>query len=516
MTAIQDFESLMGSLYERTGAATGYWPSDFRREVQKRGGVTVAKRLLDPKCSVSAGFDNLADAHRADLSVEALAVQRQFKDLFTLDEIQEAQRRLDRLPAGAFPRSVAPNEVSADELTQGDEEYTEGAKRRITVNAYERSRSARDACIRQHGCECAVCGLDFEKRYGPIGEGFIHVHHTRPLALAKKGYRLNPKTHLVPVCPNCHAMLHSRVPPMDVEELRRIVRKSTGARIIYSLPDEGVVKKCYNKHQFFGEIDWKDWPAAIGGFEARFEKWYFDHMLGGHASYLDFCALCALVEVFSYYESDKDWHDSKNYKEFLRKLDPVFRKSLSAPIVITRSEAGSWTEGKLRDIADVFYAGVRCSLHHHGDLASFAAMHVEHGEKKAGKLADVRDSAGQSLCGSYDYSLVVFNPGELKSRLRKWFHDYCNNLRGSPLSPRAERFRTPRRQRLRAPGRHRARCRHVPWQSVGRPPSDGLCGAPEASLRAPNGRDGSPVRPSRETRRKSPRAFPETKGGLVS
>ncbi len=35
---------------------------------------------------------------------------------------------------------------------------------------------------------------------------------------------VNPKTDLVPVCPNCHAMLHRRDPPYDVEQLRGMLR----------------------------------------------------------------------------------------------------------------------------------------------------------------------------------------------------------------------------------------------------------------------------------------------------
>jgi len=41
-----------------------------------------------------------------------------------------------------------------------------------------------------------------------------------PLAALGTHYRLNPVKDLVPVCPNCHAMLHKREPPYDVEELR--------------------------------------------------------------------------------------------------------------------------------------------------------------------------------------------------------------------------------------------------------------------------------------------------------
>jgi hypothetical protein len=51
------------------------------------------------------------------------------------------------------------------------------------------------------------------------GAGFIHVHHRKPLALIGRSYAVNPVKDLVPVCPNCHAMLHTQNPPLSVEEL---------------------------------------------------------------------------------------------------------------------------------------------------------------------------------------------------------------------------------------------------------------------------------------------------------
>lgn len=102
----------------------------------------------------------------------------------------------------------------------------EGAKKEIIVNRYERNHEAREKCIAAHGCKCAVCGMDFEKTYGEIGRGFIHVHHIVPLSSIGKEYELNPITDLVPVCPNCHAMLHRKDPPYNVDDLKRIIKSN--------------------------------------------------------------------------------------------------------------------------------------------------------------------------------------------------------------------------------------------------------------------------------------------------
>ena len=65
--------------------------------------------------------------------------------------------------------------------------------------------------------------MDFELTYGEYGKGFIHVHHLRPLYMVKKDYIVDYKNDLIPVCPNCHAMIH-RIPngeKLSVEEIKQ-------------------------------------------------------------------------------------------------------------------------------------------------------------------------------------------------------------------------------------------------------------------------------------------------------
>lgn len=99
----------------------------------------------------------------------------------------------------------------------------EGAKQEVVVNKYERSLSARIACIEKWGVSCAVCGFNFEQSYGDIGAGYIHVHHLKPLGEIGGRYRLDPIKDLRPVCPNCHAMLHKRVPALAIKELQAVI-----------------------------------------------------------------------------------------------------------------------------------------------------------------------------------------------------------------------------------------------------------------------------------------------------
>ena len=116
------------------------------------------------------------------------------------------------------PHRLPPENIHPETVLEG-KEYITGSVRQVLINAYERDPAARMNCIQHHGTKCAVCGVSFEERYGSIGRGFIHVHHLRPLA-TREIYTLDPINDLIPVCPNCHAMLHSSDPPLSVEQLK--------------------------------------------------------------------------------------------------------------------------------------------------------------------------------------------------------------------------------------------------------------------------------------------------------
>lgn len=112
--------------------------------------------------------------------------------------------------------------ITLPEEVDATKKYIEGAVKEISVNAYERNGKARDACIKEHGCTCAICSFNFEEVYGDIGEGYIHVHHIKPLSEKGGEYELDPINDLIPVCPNCHAMIHrSKEQVLTVEELRK-------------------------------------------------------------------------------------------------------------------------------------------------------------------------------------------------------------------------------------------------------------------------------------------------------
>ena len=101
--------------------------------------------------------------------------------------------------------------------------FKEGAQKTVQVNKYERNVYARRECIRIKGLNCMVCGFKFEEFYGSVGKDYIQVHHIIPLSEIGENYYVDPVRDLVPICANCHAMVHSKNPPYSVEELKEIL-----------------------------------------------------------------------------------------------------------------------------------------------------------------------------------------------------------------------------------------------------------------------------------------------------
>jgi len=91
------------------------------------------------------------------------------------------------------------------------------------LNRYERNPKARARYIAVHGAACAVCGFDFGAVFGEAFSGKIEVHQIKPISEIGAEYIVDPVRDLVPVCPNCHMILHSKPDGVfSIEELRRL------------------------------------------------------------------------------------------------------------------------------------------------------------------------------------------------------------------------------------------------------------------------------------------------------
>jgi putative restriction endonuclease len=104
-------------------------------------------------------------------------------------------------------------------------EVWEGGERQVFSTKYERNRGLRDQAIAIHGLTCKGCGINFRTIYGAWGDGFIHVHHLKPVSGGKQIVR--PATDLIVVCANCHSMIHRRKNQLlTIVEVQQLIAQS--------------------------------------------------------------------------------------------------------------------------------------------------------------------------------------------------------------------------------------------------------------------------------------------------
>lgn len=108
-----------------------------------------------------------------------------------------------------LPKMRESKHISAEIRAKATDAYEEGARRIRYLSEYiTRNREARIKCLEIMGFRCAVCGIDLGEKYGtrPI----VEVHHLELLSNSKSNHLVDPEKDLVPVCPNCHAVIHSK------------------------------------------------------------------------------------------------------------------------------------------------------------------------------------------------------------------------------------------------------------------------------------------------------------------
>ncbi|NDV91670.1 hypothetical protein GTH32_10795 [Alteromonas sp. 345S023] len=97
------------------------------------------------------------------------------------------------------------------------------------MTTYERNQKYRNQAIAIHGDSCKACGFNFGEYYGEYAEGFIHIHHSVPVSTYEEPRALNPEVDLVPLCANCHSIVHRRKDKtLSVDELKTMIQSASG------------------------------------------------------------------------------------------------------------------------------------------------------------------------------------------------------------------------------------------------------------------------------------------------
>ena len=193
-----------------------------RHDIQSTSVSNNFRRRLAPEIKGTSEFDRLLEDWLVDGSDELANVLRQHtSDSADLELIETM-----------FISTSEPDLLLAQEFGFGTDDlsFKEGRAQLRLHLTRERSRSlvarAKERWNREHGGQpcCSICGFSFAQTYGNVGEGFIQAHHIQAISSIEPD-TLVTLDDLVPVCSNCHSILHRYHPWPTVEALRRIVSR---------------------------------------------------------------------------------------------------------------------------------------------------------------------------------------------------------------------------------------------------------------------------------------------------
>jgi 5-methylcytosine-specific restriction enzyme A len=93
----------------------------------------------------------------------------------------------------------------------------------------ERNRTAAKQAKKFHGTACQACDLDFSKRYGAIGEGFIEAHHLKAISSLEEDIAVHYDIaeDFAVLCSNCHRMIHRTGDPSNLTGFRALVQSTS-------------------------------------------------------------------------------------------------------------------------------------------------------------------------------------------------------------------------------------------------------------------------------------------------
>lgn len=178
-------------------------------------------RWLRPDVEVASDFDRLlGDWFIDDYPVELQRTLLRFARS-AYDE-QQIEAAFGKVPENVLPEAEEREEtIYEDGFEEGrlDLEIHLGKERNqaLVKRAKEKWFREQDGNLR-----CSVCTFSFWDTYGEIGRDYIEAHHTQPIS-SLTSETVIQVSDLVPVCSNCHSIIHRSRPVLTVDELRNLM-----------------------------------------------------------------------------------------------------------------------------------------------------------------------------------------------------------------------------------------------------------------------------------------------------
>lgn len=175
-------------------------------ETSKSDWYLNLRQRLSSEPSLTAGFDGTRLKVVLKRYASFVKSKKFRSNQATLASGELALKSAAKKKAKKSENKPIPDVLGEEKPTTAD--LSEGALTQVSQTKHERKRTLRQLCLKHFGATCQACGMKFETVYGEIGKGYIEVHHLSPISQTDGEHKVDPQKDLVPLCANCHAMIH--------------------------------------------------------------------------------------------------------------------------------------------------------------------------------------------------------------------------------------------------------------------------------------------------------------------
>jgi predicted HNH restriction endonuclease len=188
------------------------WQDDNVEASEIKAGILVSEMRLTPEDGMLKSQDLQKDPDLSRMQILTAHVGTNF----SLN-----QKQSDRIN-----EYWAANTQNLEDI---EDKFFSTAEGRTTLRMHkvrERNPRLRNIAIKRfvqvHGkLFCEICNFSFAETYGELGQGFIEVHHIKPIS----AYNDNDVTRIKDlkiVCSNCHRMIHRGDPEQTFYALKKL------------------------------------------------------------------------------------------------------------------------------------------------------------------------------------------------------------------------------------------------------------------------------------------------------
>lgn len=202
---------------------------------EKYGIISASKQLLGTAKKIQANYqiDGFISDNKIEISTKSPGKDYENSTIFHKDykqnNIPPNETLINDLKTiVSFYKNYTDDEdtlTSGTDFSKDPDGAIEGKRKLKKHYIRERNRSiikkAKQKRLDEIGeLRCDVCNFSFSEKYNDIDNDPIEAHHLKQITDMKDGDRTKIED-LALLCPNCHRIIHSKNPPIEINKLKK-------------------------------------------------------------------------------------------------------------------------------------------------------------------------------------------------------------------------------------------------------------------------------------------------------